>query len=219
MLTSFASSFRFLIVALLGVVAARADLTFAEKSVVATAKPGQEVIVAEYPFTNDGTEPVTVLDMSSSCGCTVPELTKKTYAPGEKGVITARFTIGDRQGRQTKTITLKTNEASHTLRLSATLPVRVTAVPRLVVFRPADPEPKTITLVFEADAPVTILGIESLHPDFGVEVTTVTAGQEYELKISALKSPDAATRGNIRIRTKGASGREYTDMVYARHAP
>lgn len=198
---------------------ALAALVFEKETIETTGVAGEDVIEAEFRFLNDGKEPVVVTDVASSCGCTVPELSKKDYAPGERGKLTARFTVGDRQGRQVKTITVRTNENSYALNLVATLPVRFKATPRLVVFRPGDTGAKVVRIGFEADGPVTLEGVESLHPGFKVEVSVIREGVDYELKVTPAGGLERAERANIRVRTKGVSGREYTDMVYARFAP
>lgn len=208
-----------LAVAGLFVSTAFAGLEFAATTVEAAGKAGEEVIVAEFPFKNTGSTPVSIDQVTSSCGCTVPELAKKDYAPGEQGKIVAKFTVGDRQGPQSKTITVRTADESHVLRLKADLPIRVTAVPRLVVFREGETEAKTIKVSFGADAPVKLAGIESLSPSFVVEARTVNDGREYTVSITPAPGLSEAERGNIRVRTVGASGREYTDMLYARFAP
>lgn len=69
---------------------------------------------AVFRFTNTGEEPVTITRMTSSCGCTVPELEKRTYAPGEGGEITALFTFGSREGRQLKRITVESRAGNAT---------------------------------------------------------------------------------------------------------
>ncbi|MFO7724591.1 MAG: DUF1573 domain-containing protein [Oceanipulchritudo sp.] len=69
---------------------------------------------AVFRFTNTGEEPVTITRMTSSCGCTVPELEKRTYAPGEGGEITAVFTFGSREGRQEKRITVESRTEGET---------------------------------------------------------------------------------------------------------
>lgn len=198
---------------------ALAGLEFTTTTVDATAKAGEDVIVAEFPFKNTGETPVVIDQVISSCGCTVPELVKKDYAPGEQGKIVAKFTVGDRQGPQSKTITVRTADESHVLRLKADLPIRVTAVPRLVVFRAGETAAKTIKVSFGADAPVKLSGIESLSPSFVIEVETVADGRDYVVSITPAAGLSQPERGNIRVRTVGASGREYTDMLYARFAP
>ena len=66
--------------------------------------PGDGSVEAHYGFKNIGSTPVTILRISSSCGCTVAQTDKKTYLPGESGQITARFSFGNRKGLQRKVI-------------------------------------------------------------------------------------------------------------------
>lgn len=40
---------------------------------------------AEFRFTNTGNVPVTIRDLSPSCGCLRPRLNKRTFQPGEEG--------------------------------------------------------------------------------------------------------------------------------------
>jgi hypothetical protein len=41
----------------------------------------------DFNFTNQGTNPLIITDVKSSCGCTVPTWTKEPVAPGQKGTI------------------------------------------------------------------------------------------------------------------------------------
>ncbi|MBC7367022.1 MAG: DUF1573 domain-containing protein [Undibacterium sp.] len=54
--------------------------------------------VASYGFRNDASAPVMITQAVPSCDCTTVELTKKTYAPGESGVLVARFDPTGRSG-------------------------------------------------------------------------------------------------------------------------
>lgn len=66
-------------------------------------------VTHKFAFTNVGNEELTVTDVKSSCGCTIPELTTKVYAPGESGEITVIFNPANRHGNQNKVITVTTN--------------------------------------------------------------------------------------------------------------
>lgn len=57
----------------------------------------------EFSNISDKTVKITV---AASCGCTVAGLEKDTYAPGEKGKITATFNPAGRNGSQTKQLTM-----------------------------------------------------------------------------------------------------------------
>ncbi len=61
----------------------------------------------EFVFTNTGNAPLKITNISKTCGCTVPKLEKKQYAPNEQGRIqvkfisniTARHRIANRKSR------------------------------------------------------------------------------------------------------------------------
>lgn len=55
-----------------------------------------KVVEVTYRFRNSGKKPLVFENVSASCGCTVPEKPEKPYAPGEEGVIKAKF---DSKGR------------------------------------------------------------------------------------------------------------------------
>lgn len=62
-----------------------------------------------FKFYNTGTERLTILDIRSTCGCTVPELDKKVYEPGESGEMLVIFNPENRVGHQEKSITVTTD--------------------------------------------------------------------------------------------------------------
>jgi len=67
-------------------------------------------IEMQLPFTNTGTQAITIRRMHSHCGCTTPELDKKIYQAGESGSITVVFDPNRRYGRQAKKVTVYTDD-------------------------------------------------------------------------------------------------------------
>ena len=63
----------------------------------------------EFKFKNTGSEPLYVRDAKASCGCTTPEWTKDTIAPGGEGKILVQFNSKGRPGDFTKTVTVLAN--------------------------------------------------------------------------------------------------------------
>ena len=55
-----------------------------------------------FKFINNGTKDFKVDHIKSTCGCTVPELDKKEYKPGEAGEIKVRYTSSSSEGEVTK---------------------------------------------------------------------------------------------------------------------
>ncbi len=76
----------------------------------------------EFTFTNTGTEPLKITDVKTSCGCTVPSLSKTEYAPGESGKITVIFNPENRTGPQHKVVTVTTDS-----KLTPTVKIAFTA--------------------------------------------------------------------------------------------
>lgn len=68
-----------------------------------------EKVAYVFNFTNTGTGSLVINSASTSCGCTVPEFSKKPLAPGQKGTLEVVFDSSGREGIQTKTITVQSN--------------------------------------------------------------------------------------------------------------
>jgi hypothetical protein len=66
-------------------------------------KEGQQVEVA-FRFKNTGSKNLVIDDVSASCGCTVPEKPDRAFAPGEEGVIKARFDSKGKHGENRKEV-------------------------------------------------------------------------------------------------------------------
>src|SRR5690606_16198435 len=111
---------------------ATAQLVFKTDTVKTTAKAGDATVETRFPFTNRGQDVVNITELGSTCGCTVPELKTRRYAPGESGEITTRFTIGNRTGKQTSHITVKTDAGPQLLTLEIDIPPRINTAPHLL---------------------------------------------------------------------------------------
>lgn len=69
--------------------------------------PNQEIEVT-FRFRNSGNKVLVFQNISASCGCTIPEQLTKPYAPGEEGIVKAKFN-GSGHGAITKQITVVAN--------------------------------------------------------------------------------------------------------------
>ena len=72
----------------------------------------------EFTFTNTGTEPLVVNNVTTSCGCTVPSWSKEPILPGNTGVIKVNYTKTDIVGTISKQITVMSNAKNGTIVLS-----------------------------------------------------------------------------------------------------
>lgn len=66
-----------------------------------------EPVVHEFEFVNTSDEPVAVLSVSTSCGCTRPEYDPKPVAPGAKSKIKITFLPAGQAGNITRVIQVR----------------------------------------------------------------------------------------------------------------
>ena len=92
----------------------------------------------EFNFTNTGKSTLIIERVQSTCGCTVPELEKKEYAPGEAGTVKVTFKAPSRKGSVTKHLYIISNdpETPRTeLTIKAKVEVQVEISPEAVDLR------------------------------------------------------------------------------------
>jgi Protein of unknown function (DUF1573) len=130
--------------------------------------------VAHFKYKNTGDKPVKITSVHPSCGCTTAALAKDVVDPNESGEITATFNIGDRSGVQTKSITVRTDDATNEatiLKLKATIPQLLQVAPTFIFWSANDKlTPKTITVSIGGDFPVTKLNVTSTDKSITTEV-------------------------------------------------
>jgi hypothetical protein len=86
-----------------------ASIQFAEKQHdFGDIKEG-ETVSWKFKFSNTGTEPLVLLNVQTTCGCTASEWPKTPIPPGDSAAITVRFNSANKTGRQNKIITVYTN--------------------------------------------------------------------------------------------------------------
>jgi hypothetical protein len=62
-----------------------------------------------FKFTNTGKSDLILSNVSTSCGCTVPDFPKTPIKPGESHRIDVKFDSDGRRGYQNKTVTINSN--------------------------------------------------------------------------------------------------------------
>lgn len=91
-----------------------------------TMKQGDNLEVS-FRFKNTGKKPLIISNVTAGCGCTIPEIPKKPYAPGETGVIKASFDSNKGQvGMNSKQV----NVFANTNPVMITLAFRVDVKPK-----------------------------------------------------------------------------------------
>lgn len=82
-----------------------------------------DIVSYKYNFVNKGKSPLILRKVKASCGCTTPSIGSKIIKPGQSSYVVAEFDSKGRGGKQSKTVTVTTND-----------PLNTTAVLRLDVY-------------------------------------------------------------------------------------
>jgi Protein of unknown function (DUF1573) len=216
----------FLLIAILAAFAAAsapdvaaAPLRWQETTVSIEAPPLAESVEAAFQFTNTTARPVTITEIRSSCGCTVPQLEQKIYVPGESGTIRAVFTLGERVGQQEKTIMVTTAEpdfSSVVLTLRVSIPTLFEVTPFFVIWNVDEPPtPKSVKLRLVAPELLSLDSVTSRHTNFDATATAVAEDPNTRAVSITPRSTAQATNGGIEINLKAPDGRSRLVTIYA----
>ncbi len=85
-----------------------------------------------FIFTNAGSDVLKIDRVHGTCKCTVPDLQKKEYAPGESGQIDVKFHAPKYQGSTTQHLTVFSNDSNNPrvqLAIKAYVELKVTVTP------------------------------------------------------------------------------------------
>lgn len=194
-------------------------MTFEHSVIEDTIPPGSKSYPFAFSFENTGSQPVTIEQVKTSCGCTATQLTKKTYQPGETGVIEGSFSVGNRQGKQHKRVTLHTNDLAQptiTLGLKLDIPSLVTVKPGLLLWRTGtEPSSKSVTILPNQAFGVRILGVESGTDTYAVSALDPDeATGAIEVVVAPLDTSEPS-RGIVKIRVGGDQLPERTLYAHA----
>lgn len=85
-------------------------INFAEKSYDYGKIKQGEMVHKDYTFTNTGKRELVIHKTKASCGCTASKPDKLAVAPGETSVIKVDFNSSGKNGKQSKTVTVITND-------------------------------------------------------------------------------------------------------------
>ena len=185
-------------------------------SIVAT--PEQESAEGIFAFTNNSDQMVTIESVRSSCGCTVAELEKREYQPGESGEIKALFTFGSRTGAQRKSITVVTDapdEEKTSLLLDVSIPELIQIKPFFVFWRKGDAlEPKTIELKMSDPDLIRPVSIEANNELFDAVLESTDDRAVFSVVITP-RSTEISGNSHFLVTTDYPTGKPRVVRVYA----
>ncbi len=160
---------------------ARAELKWDKTELELHTTPADKQAVGHFTYQNTGKEPIHFKSVHASCGCTTAQTQKDQVPPGDKGEITATFTIGDRTGTQVKTVTVETDDPANpktVLTLRTIIPQQLEITPTFVFWKQGEkPDPKTITVKVGKEFTVNHIKVTSSSPDFQTKVEEAGKGE------------------------------------------
>lgn len=111
----------------------------------------------KFKFKNAGGAPLLISDVHATCGCTVPQLAKRQYNPGEEGVIDVTYNPHGKRGKQNQRVTITSNDPnapSFVLNVEAEVVPLVAADPAMVALGQVPKgEGKTVSLTLTSREP------------------------------------------------------------------
>jgi hypothetical protein len=138
--------------AVLGVAAPPEPLQVREPTINAGEARIGPMLVRRFAFVNTGREPLTITELTASCGCLSPALPQRTYRPGERGELALEVnTLSQPAGpnRWTVRVGYRCGEqaGAATLELTAKLVKEINITPASLVFHGSDPPSNVIQIL------------------------------------------------------------------------
>lgn len=193
-----------LLAACLAAPTAFAQLKWDTTAIEIKATQKDKKVRAVYKFENVGNQPVKIKEVKTSCGCTTASLAKKTYAPGERGEISATMTLPTEGGTRKKSIYVHTDDPqnpTYTLSISGSTPAYLALSARSLQWNLNDPlTPKSLVLSAGTERAVKITKLTVAPAEFEIALETIEEGREY--KVTVTPSSTARVRyGVVNIET------------------
>ena len=199
---------------------ARAELKFEATTIELNPKITDKQAVGHFKYQNTGDKPIKFKSVKASCGCTAAQSQKDQVGPGEKGEITATFSIGDRVGQQVKTVSVETDDPTTPmtqLTLKTNIPTLMEITPNFVFWQTGEnPGAKVVIARAGKDAPIKNLEVVSTNPQM-FEAKVEKGAGEGEFKISVNpKKTDVPAYATVTVKTDYPKESPKTYFITAR---
>ncbi len=164
--------------------------------------PGQDKTFAEFAFRNDGAGNVRFLSLRPSCDCLTARASKEVFAPGESGTVRVEFTVGGRQGRQEKFVTVTTDDPAEkpvSLLVVVEIPEAVALQPRQLYWeKSAVAAEKAVAVVLTEAGKDSRVEAQCADERFTVAVEPATGVGAYRLRVRPITTAELA-QATVRV--------------------
>ena len=212
--------FLFTVSAALGAPRAAVERSTFDFGKVAQGKNVEHVFIIK----NSGDAPLTIGRVSTSCGCTVADVSSRTIAPGKKAEISATFNSTNFSGNVSKNILVQTNDPKvpvHTLTMKGTVLEEIQVIPKQInlgELQAGTRKDTTVTIENRGKQPLTLASAKSTIPQVTVKPvkSKVRPGGKAVIQITvAPRKEDRFLGGYVTVKTDNPAKPEITIPVYA----
>ena len=185
---------------------ARGDgLRFGSERVVVKAAPDQDVVSAEFTFTNKGKGDARILSIVSGCQCLEADAPDGPIAAGSEGKVVGLFKIGAYQGLVEKQMAARVRddagERDVVLTVAVEVPTVISVEPGTLTWEVgAAPAPKEFTLKITWPEKVNLKSIECSRDEFELTSRVIEDGKEYRITVTP-KTTAQPLLGLVQFRT------------------
>lgn len=188
---------------------ARAELAWDKITLGLHPAPGAELAETDFLFANRSNAPVTIVEITPSCGCVSATPSQKIIAPGESGKLHAIFKTGGLVGHLSKSIRVITDETGVppvTLNLEIDLTAPFILTPRLLHWkRGAETASLRADLRIADGALVGTPKIGAAPDGFATELRRLPDSPgHFEIVVTPENTP-IAKRGSLLVQFAGAA--------------
>ncbi len=181
-----------------------------------------QTTVANFSFTNDTDQPVSIEKVEKACSCLAVEVleSKLHYAPGESGVIRATFALENLIGEVEKNFQLYLKgdvlgRPTHTLTVRVQIPVLVKLSAKTLKWPLGEPpQAQKIDIEMAHTKPIRVASTQSSSDNFKLELRMLSEGQHYELWVTPLNTAEPGL-AVIRVETDCEIPRHRLQQVFA----
>ena len=198
---------------------ANAGLQWETTDLAFSPTPMDKSVRGNFVFQNTGDVPITIIQVRSSCHCTVATPDRERYAPGESGVIDVVFEHVKRPGEQRKRVYVFTDDATSpmsVLQVRVDMPKLVEISPGYLSWRRGEPiSSKSIHFSVCAESPIALREPKADSEDFSWKLETIKPGREYAIHVTP-KATDALCKTTFTLVTDHEiDGRPFTYTAHA----
>ena len=166
-----------------------------------------DTVKHSFVIKNEGSNPLKIDRVQTSCGCTVAELKTKEIAPGATGQVEIAFNTQGRTGDQSKIITVLSNDPA-TPRLNLTIKAKVESL--LAFDQPRYAASKTMHVGDKETIEAWITG--KLVDSAKLAIDQVTGGEDAAAELITKTEGDKQRQG-VRVTLKGSKIGNYHGSV------